>query len=150
MNKKKVHFSTLIGARPEAVWNVMLGDEGYRDWASEFAEGTYFEGSFEEGSKIRFLAPDGQGMVSRIATSRPPAYVSIEHLGFIKDGIEDTTSEAVRAWAPAYESYTLREVDGVTEVSVEMDVAPEWEEYMNETWPKALARLKNLCESPRV
>ena len=147
---KKIHFSTLIGARPEAVWNVMLGPETYRDWASEFAEGCYYEGSFEEGEKIRFLSPDGQGMLSRIAASRPPAYVSIEHLGMIKDGVEDTTSESVRAWAPAYESYAFREVDGATEVTIEMDVIAEFEEYMNKTWPKALARLKDLCESPQV
>lgn len=146
---KKIHFSTLIGARAETVWNVMLGQETYRDWAAEFAEGCYYEGSFEEGEKVRFLAPDGQGMVSRIATSRPPAYLSIEHLGFIKDGIEDTTSEAVRAWAPAYESYAFREVDGATEVSIELDVSEDWEEFMNKTWPKALARLKDLCEEPR-
>lgn len=147
---KKIHFSTLISARPEAVWNAMLGPEGYREWTSEFAEGSYYEGSFDEGETIRFLTPDGQGVVARIATSRPPAYVSIEHLGVIKDGIEDTTSEAVRAWAPAHESYALREVDGATEVSIEMDVTAEFEEYMNKTWPKALARLKDLCETPQV
>lgn len=146
----KIHFSTLISARPEAVWNAMLGPEGYREWASEFAEGSYYEGSFDEGETIRFLTPEGQGMVARIATCRPPAYVSMEHLGFIKDGIEDTTSEAVRAWAPAYESYALREVDGATELSIELDVTAEFEEYLNKTWPKALARLKDLCETPQV
>ena len=147
---KKLRYTVRIGARPEAVWNAMLGPEGYREWTSEFAEGSYYEGSFDEGETIRFLTPDGQGVVARIATSRPPAYVSIEHLGVIKDGIEDTTSEAVRAWAPAHESYALREVDGATEVSIEMDVTAEFEEYMNKTWPKALARLKDLCETPQV
>lgn len=145
---KKLRYSARIGARPEAVWNAMLGPEGYRDWASAFAEGTCYEGSFDEGERILFLTPGGEGMVARIAVSRPPEYVSIEHLGMIRDGVEDTTSEAVRAWAPAYENYSLREVDGATEVHVELDSAPEWEEFMNRAWPKALARLKALCETP--
>jgi len=145
---KKLRYTVRIGARPEAVWNAMLGPEGYRDWTSAFAEGSYYEGSFDEGAGIRFLSPGGDGMVARIATSRPPEYVSIEHLGMIRGGVEDTTSEQVRAWAPAFENYALREVDGATEVHVELDVSPEWEEFMNEAWPKALARLKSLCESP--
>lgn len=145
---KKLRYSARIGARPEAVWNAMLGPESYRDWASAFAEGSYYEGSFDEGETLRFLTPAGEGMVARVAVCRPPEYVSIEHLGMVRDGVEDTTSEAVRAWAPAYESYSLREVDGATEVHVELDVLPDWEEFMNDTWPKALARLKSLCESP--
>lgn len=145
---KKLRYAVRIGARPEAVWNAMLGPEGYREWTSAFAEGSYYEGSFAEGATIRFLTPAGEGMVARIAVSRPPEYVSIEHLGMVRDGVEDTTSEAVRAWAPTHENYTLREVEGGTEVHVELDVLPDWEEFMNETWPKALGRLKSLCESP--
>ena len=148
---KKIHFSTLISARPEAVWNAMLGPEGYREWTSEFAEGSYYEGSWRTGERIRFLGPGGEeGMVAEIAENRPGEFISIRHLGFVANGVEDTESEAVRAWAPAHESYALREVDGATEVSIEMDVTAEFEEYMNKTWPKALARLKDLCETPQV
>ncbi|MCC6350660.1 MAG: SRPBCC domain-containing protein [Candidatus Eisenbacteria bacterium] len=146
--KKRIQFTTLIGARPEAVWNTMLGPGSYRDWTASFEEGSYYEGSFDQGGKIRFLTPGGRGMVARIATSRPPAYLSIEHLGFVQDGIEDTTSDAVRAWAPVFENYSFREVDGATELVVELDVTADFEDYMQERWPKALVRLKELCETP--
>lgn len=147
---KTIHFATRIAAPRPQVWDTMIGPETYRDWTAPFAEGSYYEGSWEQGQQIRFLGPDGQGMVARIAEHRRHEFVSIEHLGMIKDGVEDTTSEAVRAWAPAYENYTFRDADGGTEVTVQMDITEDWEQYMRDTWPKALARLQALCESPRA
>jgi len=147
---KTLRFTTSIAARPAVVWNTMLGAETYRAWTAEFAEGSYFEGSWDEGQKIRFLAPDGQGMVARIAQNRLHEYVSVQHLGVIKDGVEDIESESVRAWAPAYENYAFRDVGGSTEVTIEMDITPDFEEYMARTWPKALAKLKALCETRRA
>ena len=52
----------------------------------------------------------------------------------------------VRSWAPAYENYTLSDAGDATELAVDNDVTPEFEEYMTKVWPKALARLKQLCE----
>ena len=46
-------------------------------------------------------------MVSEIAENKPNEFISIRHLGYIANGIEDTQSEAIRAWAPAYENYTF-------------------------------------------
>ena len=31
-------------------------------------------------------------------------------------------------------------------LSIEQDIAPEYEQYMQRTWPLALQRLKTLCE----
>jgi hypothetical protein len=36
--------------------------------------------------------------------------------------------------------------NGVTEVKVDTDVTPDFEEYMVQVWPKALAKLKTICE----
>lgn len=150
-NKKKIGFKTLISAPVAVVWDVMLQPATYTDWTTAFAEGSTYDGSWDEGAKIRFLGPDGQGgMVARIARNKRHEFISIEHLGTMKDGVEDTTSEAVRAWAPAYENYTFRDAGGSTELTVELDVAADWEEYMNEKWPKALTRLKALGESRRA
>jgi hypothetical protein len=118
----------------------MIGAESYKRWASAFAEGTYFEGSWEQGAKIKFLSPpSGDGMVAEIAQNRNNEFISIRHLGFVSNGVEDTTSESVRAWAPTYENYTFTSVSAGTKLVIELDVPSEWEEYMNEAWPKALA-----------
>ena len=77
---KRLQFSIDIRAPRATVWRKMLEQESYRDWTSEFTEGSYYEGSWEQGSKIRFLSPGGEGMVAEIAESRPLEFVSIRHL----------------------------------------------------------------------
>ncbi len=149
---QKLHFEIFINAPREKVWDTMLSDATYRDWTSAFNPGSYFEGSWEEGSKILFLGPNPEGggegcMVSRIKESRPHEFVSIEHLGFIENGVEDTTSEKVKAMTPAFENYTFIEKDGGTEVQVDMDSAEEYAEMFNDMWPKGLARLKEIAEA---
>jgi len=129
------------------VWRHVTDPESYRRWTSAFAESSCFEGSWEPGARILFLAPSGDGRVSEIAECRTNEFISIRHLGFIANGVEDTTSEAVRAWAPAYESYTFSPTTEGTTMVVDQDVAAEWEEHLAEAWPKALAILKELSES---
>jgi len=145
---KRIQFTATINAPVPTVWRLMIGAESYKLWACAFAEGTYFEGSWEQGAKIKFLSPpSGDGMVSEIAQNRKNEFISIRHLGFISNGVEDTTSETVRAWAPAHENYTFISVPEGTKLVIDMDVASEWEQYMNEAWPKALPLLKQLSEA---
>jgi len=143
-----LHFDIHILAPREQVWRQMLYSPGYEDWTSAFCAGSTYKGSWDKGAQIRFLDPTGAGgMVSEIAEHRPAQYVSIRHLGFIRDGVEDTSSEAVRAWAPCYENYSFTDEAGGTRVRVALDLFGEYESYMKDTWPKALDRLKRLCES---
>jgi len=148
---QKIHFSIHINAPREKVWDTMLSDATYRQWTSAFNPGSYYKGSWEEGSKILFLGPnpDGNGeggMVARIKENCIHEYISIEHNGVISNGVEDTTSEEARKWAPAYENYTFIDKDGGTEVSVDMDIVDEYKTMFEEMWPKALGLLKELAE----
>jgi hypothetical protein len=93
------------------------------------------------------MGPDGSGMVSRIAEHRPNQYLSIEHLGIAKDGIEDTTSDEVKEWAGARENYTLRENGDRVTLTIDMDTADSYKQFFEEKWPLALATLKDLSES---
>lgn len=86
-------------------------------------------------------------MVAEIAENRENEFISIRHFGFIANGVEDTTSEAIKAWAPAYENYTFLAIPEGTGIVVDQDVSVEWEEYINDAWPKALVLLKQLSES---
>lgn len=143
---KTLRFETTIGAPREEVWKAMLAPETYRDWTSAFAEGSYYEGTWAAGERIRFLVPDGSGMVSIVAECRPPESVSLRHVGVVKDGVEDTTSDAVKSWAGAYENYTLSASGASTSLAVDLAVTDEFEDFMVRTWPAALARLKEICE----
>jgi uncharacterized protein YndB with AHSA1/START domain len=145
---KTLHFSTVINAPRKHVWDIMLGPETFKEWTAEFAKGSYFEGTWDEGQTIRFLIPDGSGMTSMIAENRPHEFVSIKHLGIVKDGVDDTESEVARSWSPAYENYTFSDVGTSTELDIDVDTPSDFEAWMEDTWPKALAKLKTLCEAP--
>ena len=87
-------------------------------------------------------------MVAEIAEHRPAEFVSIRHLGVIHNGVEDTIGDAVRAWAPCFENYSFTDEAGGTRLRVDCDVFGSYEDWMNQTWPKALQALKNICETP--
>lgn len=146
----KLHFSITINAPKEKVWDAMLGEESYMKWTDVFMAGSHYKGDWNKGSKILFLAPDESGkmggMVSRIKENRPYEYVSIEHLGMVQNGKEDTSSDDVKKWAGALENYTFKENNGTTEVLVDMDSNDEYKEMFEEMWPKALKKLKKLSE----
>lgn len=148
---QKLHYSIVVDAPKEKVWDTMLDDATYREWTAAFHPGSYYKGDWHTGSKILFIGPDPEtgremGMVSRIAENNPYEFISIEHLGIIKDGVEDTTSEEARKWGPAFENYTFKEKDGGTEVEVDMDSQEEYANMFDEMWPRALAKLKELAE----
>ena len=143
---KTLQFSIDIQAPVQTVWQRMFSDVGYRNWTSAFCDGSYFKGSWQQGEMIRFLSPSGDGMVARIAEHIPLELMSIKHLGFIFDGKDDFTSDKVLSWAPAYENYRFIETVDGTRLEVEQDIALEYEQYMQDTWPKALQKLKALCE----
>lgn len=148
---QKIHFSTFINAPKEKVWNTMLDDATYRQWSVAFNPVSYYEGDWSKGSKILFLGPDPKsgkigGMVSMVEENRPYEFVSLKHIGMINDGVEDTTSDEVKKWTPAYENYTFTEKDGGTEVVVDLDISLEYADMFNEMWPKALVLLKELAE----
>jgi uncharacterized protein YndB with AHSA1/START domain len=142
----RLTYSTTIQAPKDVVWRTMLEDETYRQWTSAFQEGSYAVTDWKPGSKALFLAPDGSGMVSRIAEHRPDEYLAIEHLGVVKGGVEDTTSDEVKQWAGARETYALGGNDAQSTLVVEMDTTEEHEQFFHDTWPKALASLKQLAE----
>lgn len=145
-------FSILISAPKDLVWHTMLDDQTYREWTKAFTPGSYYQGDWQEGSKMLFLGPDPDtgeegGMVSRVKAVRPYDYVSIENLGIVTNGVEDTTSDEARKWTPSLETYSFRETPEGTEVSVEVATADEYKAMFEEMWPKALESLKRLAES---
>lgn len=150
--KDKLHFETKIKAPAAKVWATMLEDKTYRQWTTAFDPTSYFEGSWEKGSRIRFLIEGGDGMYSEIVDNIPHKFISIKHLGTIKKGFEDRTSEEAKKWVPAFENYTLTNQGETTdlEVDIELDDSLEiysMKEMFNDMWPKALSKLKEMCEA---
>lgn len=144
---EKQTFKITIDAPREKVWDVLWSDDTYREWTSVFSPGSRAETDWNEGSRVLFLNSEGEGMVSRIAKKKDNEYMSFEHLGEVHNGVEDLETEKVRSWSGAHENYTLKSVDGKTELVVDMDVTDEFKDFFTTTFPKALDKLKSIVET---
>lgn len=144
---KTLNFSITINAPVQKVYKTMLALDTYKEWTTAFEPTSYYEGDWTEGSTIKFLSARGGGMYSEIAENKQNEFISIRHLGMIDvNGVIDTESDVVKAWAPSYENYTFVDKGNETEVKVDLDVPEEWEAMFSESWPKALLKLKEVCE----
>lgn len=151
VSQNRMHFEVFIKAGVEKVYKTMLEPETYSEWTSVFNPSSHFSGSWEKGSRILFLGTgsDGTmgGMVSRIRENIPNRFVSIEHLGIVEDGKEIYNGNKVEGWAGALENYTFIDNGRDTMLKIDLDVVSDFKGYFAETWPKALEKLKSICES---
>ncbi len=150
---KKLQFNVKINAPVIKVYDAMLGisdKSTYEQWTASFGPTSTYEGSWDKGSKIHFIATDEKGeksgMVSEIAENDPNKFVSIRHYGLFKDAKEITEGPEVEKWAGGLENYSFEEINGTSAVTVEVDTAEDYVDFMNQTYPKALAKLKEICE----
>lgn len=150
---KKLQFTVSINAPATRIYDIMLGISSkstYEQWTALFNPTSTYEGSWDKGSKILFIGVDEKGekggMVSRIAENIPNHFVSIQHYGLVKGDKEITEGPEVEKWANGFENYTFEENNGTTTITVDLDTTEDFLDYMNETYPKALDKLKALCE----
>lgn len=150
---EKLQFKVIINAPVTEVYDSMLGISGkstYEEWTSLFNPTSTYEGSWDKGNKILFIGVDEKGekggMVSRIAENILNRFVSIQHYGVLKADEEITEGPEVEKWANGYENYTFEENNGTTTVTVDLDTTEDFVAYMNENYPKALNKLKEICE----
>lgn len=150
---EKLHFSIVINKPKEKVWDVMIGEDTYPLWTDVFMPGSHFLGDWSRGSKILFLAPDElgrmSGMVSQIKEVRQYEFISLETVGVVYNGEEDTSGSEARKWAGSLENYTFMDMAGKTELRVDLysDVVnQEMIDMSQKIWPRALDKLKELVE----
>lgn len=148
-----IHFKISINAPVNLVFDKMLGltdKVTYEQWTAAFNPTSSYEGNWEQGQKMLFVGVDENGekggMISRIVAHEPNRFISIQHYGILKGDVELTEGEEVEEWAGGLENYTFEETNGTTIVRVDLDTAEDFLDYMNETYPLALAKLKKLCE----
>ncbi len=141
-----LNFDILIQAPRPLVWATMLEPHSYTQWTSAFCAGSQVEGEWQSGQPLRFTNGQGCGLVAEVAELRLHEWLSIRHLGVIVDGVEDTHSEAVRAWAPCYENYQFSDAGGGTRLQISQDCLADYQAMLAECWPRALQQLKTMCE----
>ncbi|OJU55630.1 MAG: hypothetical protein BGN96_12140 [Bacteroidales bacterium 45-6] len=151
MQRKK--FKVGINAPPSVVYDKMLGIRNkntYHQWAKVFDPSSRYEGSWEEGSKIRFVgeSEEGtpQGIFCVVTKNVPSQYLSMRTQGLIENGVEITDGAGLAQWQNLEESYHYEEADGLTMLTVEVEIPDDYVEIFSSLWPKALDELKSIVE----
>lgn len=146
----RLHFEILIQNTPKEVYRMMLEKPTYEEWTDVFSPGSTYIGSWEQGSKILFvsLGEEGNqnGLVSKVIKNIPNKHIDVEHLGELKEGVEIMEGKEVEMWKGAHEKYTFEEKGENTLLLIDLDSSMEFDEYFTGIWPKALAKLKEICE----
>lgn len=141
-----LHFSVTINAPAEKIWKVLWEDATYRQWTNVFSEGSYALSSWQEGARVHFIGPSGDGMFSEIAKLVPNEFMAFRHLGTMKGGKEQPHTEETKAWEGCREEYTLKQSGSTTELSVLLDSIDEFKPYFEEKFPLALGKVKEIAE----
>lgn len=149
----KLQFKVSINAPVSKIYDIMLGISNkstYEQWTAIFNPTSSYEGNWDKGNKILFIGVDEKGekggMVSKIVENIPNQFVSIQHYGLVQGGKEITEGPEVEKWANGFENYTFEQNNGITTLIVDLDTTEDFETYMNETYPNALKKLKELCD----
>ncbi|KUJ53372.1 SRPBCC domain-containing protein [Chryseobacterium sp. JAH] len=137
-----LEFTIEINATPEKVWTVLWDDTSYRQWTSAFTKGSFYVGTWEEDSMMKFFDPNNNGMYSRVLKNDPNKEMVFLHLGEIFDGIE-----VPQDWGDATESYLLEETEEGTKLIAKIKTSEEFKGFFEDKFPNALQNVKNLAEN---
>ncbi len=150
---KAYRFSISINASREKVWNILWDEKTYRIWAAAFHEGTHTVTDWKTGSRIMFVDDKGNGAYAEIIRNIPNDTMTFRHLGWtgnfqeLPPDMEFNIGGKIIKWSGGDENYMLTSNAGTTTLIVEMTGEFEnWEDQLNTTYPKALAKVKELSE----
>jgi hypothetical protein len=147
LGMKQLTYKADISAPAKIVWDTMLGPETYKVWTAVAWPDSHYIGEMGPNNEIRFVDSGGAGTRAGITKYQPHELVVFEHMVILlPGGAEDRESDMAKTWIGSIEQYAFSENAGVTEVVVTMTINPKWEAMFNNDWPKALAKLKEICE----
>ena len=142
-----VEFQVRVNASKKHVWETMLHPATYNEWANAGWPGATYEGTWAEGEEVKFVSASGEGTLATLVAHKPYDLSHAKHMAvLLKGGAEDRDSELALGWIGTHERYTFTEEDGVTALTVTITTTPEWAAMFSDGWPKALNKLKVMCE----
>ncbi len=101
-------------------------------------------GEIKERNEVQFISSvSGYGVTSLVEKLAQREFVSFRQMADTKDSGDQ---EREKEWTGGTESYSLAENEGVTTLTVSIDVPPGQEETFKIRFPKALERVKILAE----
>lgn len=143
-----LNFKVTINTSVETVWHKMLDLESYKIWTAVFEPGSFYEGSWDLGNEISFKSGRPGGLTGTITKNEYLKVVEIAYEGMFNDQnlVDDSTEEA-RAMKGLIERYSFSTInENQTQLDVYVESLESFSDFMNEQWPLALEKLKEICE----
>lgn len=144
---EKLRFSININASKKVVWKKLWDKESFKIWSMPLFDGSHYEGTIKENSRIQFLTPKGYGLFSDVHLLKPEELIIFKHIGKVINFKEQELDEKTKRWTGCFELYRLTEISkDMTELEVEIDVTNARLEYMRKHFSECLDNLKQLSE----
>lgn len=145
---KKITKSITVNAPKDRVWSVLTTADRYAEWAAVFSPDgkAGVQTDWQEGSKVVFTDGQGMGLVGTITKHVPNEIITFSYVAELgEDGVETET-----AMKDSVEQYAVAEQDGMTLLSIELDMEEEYYDMMAAAWDKALVKVKEMAEEDSV
>ncbi|MCU7694295.1 SRPBCC domain-containing protein [Haoranjiania flava] len=143
----KLSFEKKINAPAQKVWDALWSKDTYTIWTKYFSPGSSMQSDWKVNGRTYFTdASKKNGIVSTIIKMNKPTEIVFEHIGILKDGEEDVSSDEAKSFAGALESYHLAE-DGITTLTGSVETAEEYEEMMRSGFEKGFEEVRKLAEA---
>jgi uncharacterized protein YndB with AHSA1/START domain len=145
-----LQHSIQINASKEHVWEALFSDKDLRDWANIIDEGTYMDGTLEEGNEVNFMSASGYGVASKVEKMIPNKYVSFIWTADVKVAEDGSLEKRATQWTGGRETYEIEEKDDKATLTLTQEVPDELVEHFKSKIPQALERVKVLAEAKKI
>lgn len=139
-------YDIVIQANAQTVWNILWDTHTYSKWTLPFSETSQMQSDWKIGGETLFQDASGNGMVATIVELEQFKKVVFKHLGVLKNGVLDSTSEDVQSWSGSLEKYFLNEQGETTTLSAEIETSEEYKDMMDRAFQQGFAIVKSLAE----
>ena len=130
---KVLNFKIEILASAEEVWQTIFTQKSEKIWPAALDEGTYFVGTWDENSVIKFLDQQNNGMFNLVVKNIPFQHLKMKHLGWILDG-----ELSPQNWIDSTIIYNIEENKAATTLTVQVNALDEFVEFFNTKYPQNL------------
>lgn len=140
-------YTVTINAPKSVVWDTMIEKDTYTQWTKAFSEGSDYTGTWGKGEELDFLDPGIGGTRATVEVFEPHEKTVLKHKAILDAQSQPTTpDENGEKWLGSTEEYILSDDDGGTLLTVNVATDEAFRKMFDESWPKALALLKTICE----
>jgi uncharacterized protein YndB with AHSA1/START domain len=149
---EEIKKSITINASRDKVWEVLTTHPLVDEWNDAFMSGSKVTGEFSLNSELLYQGSDNGGMKTVIKEFVPGEKLVNVGTAVVNDkGDElkagDKDYDDYKDWIGSADTYELSEADGQTTLTVTTTIPdPSMVDTFNESWERALAKIKELAE----